>query len=272
MLITTGSATSAKQGRLRSTPSARRLTRELAAGQRALRPRALARRALCRRMLARRAPRPGARGAPAVLPPVVRQLIGRQRTASAVVPITGPAGLAACCRVGTRRQGRRPLTRKLARLPLTCQLAAASAVPQSARALVMLVHSPAFRSRTRRGTRTPPLTRRPPRCRPARRERGQTTAGRGPMATGRSPVKARACQSRARHGRRQDRLQPGAVRDIRRDPAHRGPPRRGPAKRASRRRSGPSGLPAVAGLNALEVLQPPRSSARPRRRQPRRQP
>jgi hypothetical protein len=208
---------------------------------------------------------------------VVHPLAGRQPTARPVAPMAGAAGPAACYRVGTLRQGRRRLTRKLARSPWMCRLAAASEVPPSARAMAMPVRGPELRSRTGRGARTPPLMRRPPRCRPAllgeaRAGRSQTTAGCGPMSTGRSPARARACRSRARHGRCQAPLQPGAVRGRRRDPAHRGQPRRGPTRRGSRRRSGLGGLPAIAGRSGLAVPLPPRSSARPPRRQPRRQP
>jgi len=267
MLITTGSGTWAKQGRPRSNPGARQLSRKLVAVQRAPRPRAPLRRAPLRR-----APHPGARG-----PLVARLLAGRQPTARPVVPMAGAAAPAACYRVGTVRQARRRLTCKLARSPWMCRPAAASEAPPSARAMAMPVRGPELRSRTGRGPRTPPLMRRPPRCRPALRGqakagRGQTTAGRGPMTTGRSPATARPCRSRARHGRCQAPLQPGAVRGRRRDPVHRGQPRRGPTRRGSRRQSGHGGPPATAGRNVLAVLLPPRSSALPPRPQPRRQP
>jgi hypothetical protein len=202
MLITTGSITWAKQGRLRSSPGARRPTRKLVAGKRAPRPPTLRRRAL----------RPGEPGPPALRPPTLRRRalpLGepgpptvRQPTARAVVPMVG----AACCRVGMLRQGRQQLTRRPARSPLTCLLAAASEVPPNGRAMGIARRSPDFRSRARRGTRTPPLMRRRLRCRPVLRGqgrggRGQTTAGRSPMATGCSQVAARPCRSRARHGR-----------------------------------------------------------------------
>jgi hypothetical protein len=267
MLITTGSGTSAKQGRLRSSPGARRLTRKLVAGQRpqCLRPQCL--RPLCLRPL-----RPGARG-----PPAVRQVAGRQPTARPVVPMVGAAGSAACYRAGTLRQGRRRLTHRLARSLLTCPLAAASGFPPNGRAMGIARRSPDFRNRARRGKRTPPLTRRPPRCRPAPRGqgsggRGHPTAGRSPMATGRSPVTARPCQSRAQHGRRQDQLRPGAAPDKCQDKVPRGQLRRGPVRPGSRLRSGFSGLPAAAGRNVPTVRLPLRSSARPSRQQPRSRP
>jgi hypothetical protein len=283
MLITTGSGTSAKQGRLRSNPSARRLTRKLVPGQRALRRRGLRRRGLRRQALRRRPVPLGALGPRVARPVVRRQVAGRQPTVRLVVPMAGAAGRAAGCRVGALRRGRRRLTRKLARSPLMCQLAAASEVPLSSCALATPVRSPDCRSRAGRGTRTPPLTRRPPRCRLTLRGRGrtgrgqttagrgQTTAGRGPMATGRSPVAARPCRSRARHGRCQDQLQPAAVRDKRRNPVRRGLLRRGPMRRGSRRRSGLGGLLAIVGPSVPVAPLPPRSSAPPLRRQPRRQ-
>jgi hypothetical protein len=286
MLITTGSGTSAKQGRLRSNPSARRLTRKLLPGQRVLRRRGLRRQALRRRELRRRElrrqalrrrPVPvGARGPRVARPVVGRQMAGRQPTVRLVVPMAGAAARAACCRAGALRQGRRRLIRKLARSPLMCQPAAASEVPLSTRALATPVRSRDCLSRAGRGTRTPPLTRRPPRCRPALRGQGragrrQTIAGRGPVTSGRSPVAARPCRSRARHGRCQDQLQPAAVRDKRRNPVRRGQPRRGPTRRGSRRRSGLGGLLAIAGRNVPAAPLPPHSSAPPLRRRQRRQ-
>jgi hypothetical protein len=277
MLITTGSGISAKQGRLRSGPGARRLTRKLVAGQRLLCPRLLCPRLLCPRALGRRPLRPGGRGPPAVCPVVGRRVAGRRPTARLVVPMVGAAGPTACYRVGTLGQGRRRLRRRLARLLLTCPPAAARGFPPNGRAMGIARRSPDFRSRARRGTRTPPLTRRPPRCRPAphgqgRGGRGQPTAGHSPMATGSSPVTARLRQSRARHGRRQDRLRPGAAPGKRQDKVHRGQLRRGPVRRGSRRRSGLSGLPAAAGRNVPAVRLPPRSSAPPPRQQPQSRP
>jgi hypothetical protein len=258
MLITTGSGTSAKQGPLKSNPGAR-LTRKPVA----------VRRAPPLRAPLLRASHPGAGGRLVVRPSVVRPLAGCQPTARPVAPMAGAAGPAACCRVGTLRQGRRRLTRKLARSPWMCRLAAASEIPPSARAMAMPVRGPGLRSRAGRGTRTPPLMRRPPRCRPALR--GPARAGRGQTTTGRSPAAARACRSRARRGRRPARRQPGAVRGRRRDPVHHGRPRRSPARRGSRRRSGLGGLPAIAARNVLAVLLLPHLSAPPPRRQPRRQ-
>jgi hypothetical protein len=218
----------------------------------------------------------------------VRQVAVRQPTARPVVPM---AGAAACYRVGTLRQGRRRLTRRLARSLLMCLLAAASEVPPNERAMGIARRNPDLRSRARRGTRTPPLTRRPPQCRPAPPAQagagdGQTTAGRSPtatgrsptatgrspMATGRSPVTVRPRRSRARHGRRQDQLQPGAAPDMRQDPVHRGHPHRGPMAVGLRRPGRLSGLPAVVGRNLPAVPLPPRLSAQPRRRQPRSRP
>jgi hypothetical protein len=273
MLITTGSGTSARQARLRSSQGARRLARQLVAGQRAPRPRAPRPRAPRRR---------DARG-PSEMHRALRQAAVRQPTARPVAPMVG-AEPAACYRVGTLRQLLRRLTRKLARSPLTCLLAAASEVPPNGRAMGIAQRSPDLRSRAPRGMRTLPLTRRPPRCRPVpcgqgRAGRGRTTAGRSrvatersPMATERSPVAARPCLSRARHGRCQDQFQPGAAPDKRQDPVHRGQQRRGPVRRGSRRRSGLSGLPATAGLSVPAVQLPPRSNVLPPRRQPRRQP
>jgi hypothetical protein len=213
MLITTGSGTSAKQDRPRSTPSARRLTRRHVAGL--------------------PAPRPLAPGQLAPRQPVPRQAVPRQAVpprqsaARLPMPMAAVAGPAESCRGGTgHRVGRRP-TCKLARSPLMPQPGAGSEVPPSARALAMPPRSRDFRSRdfggrARRGTRTPRLTRRLQRCLlpppgQSRIGRGQATTARGPMSTGRGPTTtwrgpatARPCRSRAQHGRLPDHARPDA--------------------------------------------------------------
>jgi len=282
MVITTGSGTSAKRDRLRSTPSARQPIREGVAGPPAPRP------------------------APGTLVPhrpTVRRPVPGQPAGRLPKPTAARAGLADGCPGGTLRKAGRPLTCKLARPPLMRQPVAGSEVPVSSRDRSMRLRRRDFRSRARRDTGTPRLTRRLLRCLPLppgqnRAGRGQATAGRGPMSTGRGPmitrrspmtirrspmttardpVTAPPCRRRARRGRLQDQARPDVPSGTRPTPPHRGQsrrdrPRRDRPRRGSRRQIGLGGLPVAAGQILTAVRLPAPSSARPRLRSQRQRP
>lgn len=276
MVITTGSGTSAKPDRLRSTPGARQPTRKRVAGLPALRP--------------------------VVRAPLVRRPVPGQPAGRLPTPTAALAGPAAGCRVGTPHKAGRPLTCKLASRPPTRQPGAVGEVLPSARARSMRLRSQGCLSRARLDTRTPRLTLRPRRCRQLRpgqnrAGRGRATAGRGLMSTGcgpmstgcgptitrhspmtirpsptttaRGPVTRLRRRSRARHGRLQDRVRQDAPSGQRPNQAHHGQSRSDRPRRGSRRQSRPV-VPVVAGraLSAVAGRTPqadrllPRSSAR----------
>jgi hypothetical protein len=257
MVITTGSGTWAKRDRRRSSPSARQLARSRVAGL-------LARRPVPGTLVPRR---------PVVRRPVVRGPALGEPAGRLPMPTAAPAGPAECCPGGTPRKVGRPLTCRLASLPLMRQPGAGGEVPPSACARTTRVRSRGFRSKARRDTGTPRLTRRPRRCLSLppgqnRAGRGQATAGRGPMSTGRlpmitrhspmiisrsptaiarGPVTAPPRRSRARHGRLQDQVRPAAPSGKRPTPPHRGQSHRDRPRRGSRRQSRLGGRPIVAG-------------------------